>query len=469
MDKIKFGTDGWRGIIAKDFTLANVAKVAYAIARYLAGKHQSATAVIGYDCRFGGEMFMEAIAKILASKNIRVYISENAVSTPMVSLGVLKLKAHCGIMVTASHNSAEYNGIKLKGDHGGPMLDKDIKDIENLITSDFEFDLEMLNWNYLIEQGLIQHINLETIYIKNIYDNFDIEAIKKSGIRLAFDAMYGSAQHVFKKILPNIKLFHCEINPSFKGIPPEPSNKNLHELEDYIHHNKNIDCALAVDGDGDRIALFDENGFYLDSHHIILLIIYYLAEYKKLLGKVVIGFSVTSKVEYLCMHYGLQIIRTPIGFKEISRIMLQEDILAGGEESGGITTGTYIPERDGIWTGLTIWSWMVESGKKLSELVEEVYAITGKFYYERMDVEYNKNIRNKIIDKCKNNEFTEFDEYLVTRIETIDGYKFHLGDDQWVMIRASGTEPILRIYVEAMNSEKAGSILRAVLNTFNKS
>lgn len=468
MDKIKFGTDGWRGVIAKDFTLANVAKVAYAIARYLAGKHHSCAAVIGYDCRFGGEMFMEAIAKILASKNIRVYISENPVSTPMISLGVVKLKAQCGIMVTASHNPAEFNGIKLKGDHGGPMLDKDIRDIENLITTDYEFDLEMLNWNYLIEQGLIQYINLESIYIKNIYDNFDIEAIKKSGISLAFDAMYGSTQNIFKKILPQVKLFHCELNPSFKGIPPEPSHKNLHELEDYIHHNKDIDCALAVDGDGDRIALFDENGRYIDSHHVLLLLIYYLAEYKKLTGKVVVGFSVTSKIEYLCMHYGLQVVRTPIGFKEISRIMLQEEILAGGEESGGITTGTYIPERDGIWTGLTIWSWLAESGKKLSSLLEEVFAITGKFSYERVDVEFNKNIRNKIIEKCKNNEFTEFGEYLVTRIETLDGYKFHIGDDQWVMIRASGTEPILRIYIEAADKEISSSILRSVLNSLSK-
>jgi phosphomannomutase len=149
--------------------------------------------------------------------------------------------------------------------------------------------------------------------------------------------------------------------------------------------------------------------------------------------------------------------------------MLQEEILAGGEESGGITTGTNIPERDGIWIGLTIWSWLAESGKKLSTLLEEVYAITGRFSYERMDVEFNKNIRNKIIERCKNNEYTEFGEYLVTRIESIDGYKFHLGDDQWVMIRSSGTEPVLRIYVDAINSEQSGSILRAVLNTLSNS
>jgi phosphomannomutase len=468
MDKIKFGTDGWRGIIAKDFTLANVVKVAYAVARYLTGKYSAPIAIVGYDCRFGGEMFMEAIAKVLASKNIRVYISENIVSTPMVSLGVVKLKAHCGVMVTASHNSADYNGIKLKGEHGGPMLDKDVKDVENLISSDYEFDLEMLNWNYLVEQGLIQYINLESIYLKNIYDNFDVDTIRKSGIRFAFDAMYGSAQNVFKKILPDTKLFRCEINPSFMSIPPDPLHKNLHQMEEYIFQNHDIDFALAVDGDGDRIALFDEKGNFIDSHHIFLLLIYYLAEYKKLAGKVVVSFSVTSRVDYLCKHYGLEVIRTPIGFKEISRIMLQESILAGGEESGGMTTGTYLPERDGIWIGLTILNWLVESKKKLSELIEEVYAITGTFAYERMDVEFNKNIRNKILDRCKNKYYTEFGVYPVIKIETLDGYKYYLGDDQWVMIRASGTEPLLRIYAEAGDGEKVSSIIKSVMNTLYK-
>jgi phosphomannomutase len=465
MDKINFGTDGWRGIIAKDYTLANVAKVAYALARWITGKYPNPSAVIGYDCRFGGEMFTEAVAKILASKNIRVIISDNFVSTPMVSLGVVKLKSNCGIMITASHNPAEYNGIKLKGDHGGPMLEKDIKDIENLISSEYEFDLEMLNWNYLVEHGLIQYINLESIYLKNIRDHFDIDRLNKSGLRFAFDAMYGSAQNVFIKLMPKIKMFRCEVNPSFMGIPPEPSPKNLHQLEEYIWQNKDIDCAFAVDGDGDRLAFFDEKGNYLDSHHVILLLIYYLAEYKKLTGKVVVSFSTTSKIEILCSHFGLEVIRTPIGFKEISRIMIKDNILVGGEESGGMTIGTYLPERDGIWIGLTIWDWLIESGKKLTELVEEVYSLTGHFVYERMDVELNKNIRNKILEQCKNNYFTEFGEFHVSSTEDLDGYKYHLGIDQWVMIRASGTEPVLRIYAEAENKEKVTAIINAVVKT----
>ncbi len=464
MDKIKFGTDGWRGIIAKDFTLANVAKLAYGLARWLSGKYQHPSAVIGYDCRFGGEMFMEAIAKILASKNIRIYISENFVTTPMVSLGVLKLKTNCGVMVTASHNAPEYNGIKLKGDYGGPLLERDIKDIENLISSEYEFDLEMLNWNYLVEHGLIQYINLEAIYLKNVCDNFNIEKLINSGLRFAFDAMYGSAQNIFKKLMPNIKLYRCEENPSFMGIPPEPLAKNLHLLEEYIWQHHNLDAAFAVDGDGDRLAFFDENGIYLDSHHVLLLIIYFLAEIKKLTGKVVVSCTTTSKVEIISSHYGLEVIRTPIGFKEITSIMLNENILAGGEESGGITVGTYMPERDGVWIGLIIWSWLAETGKKLSELMAEVYAITGSFACERLDIELNKNARNKIIECCKNNVYTEFGEFLVTGVESIDGYKFHLGEGQWVMIRASGTEPLIRVYAEAENRDKVISIINSVVN-----
>lgn len=467
MDKIQFGTDGWRGIIASDFTLANVAKFAYGLARWLTGKFKNPSAVIGYDCRFGGEMFMEAIAKILASKNIRVYISESFVTTPMISLGVVKLKTNCGVAITASHNPAEYNGIKLKGSHGGPMFQKDIQDIANLISSDYEFDLEMLNWNYLVEQGLIQYLNLESVYLKNLTDHFDFQKLNDSKLRFGFDAMHGSAQRIFKKLMPGVKNFRCDVNPSFMGVPPEPLPKNLHQLEEYISKNKNLDCALAVDGDGDRIVLFDEQGNYLDSHHVLLLLIHYLAGYKSQAGKVVVGFSTTSKVEKLCKHYHLEVIRTPIGFKEISQFMLQEEIVAAGEESGGMTTGDYIPDRDGIWVGLMLWEWLVNSGKKLSKLMAEVYAITGNFAYERLDLELNKNLRNKLIEQCRTKSFSQFGEFKIHSIEDLDGYKYFLDENKWVMIRASGTEPVIRIYAEAENQEIVTSIINAAVNTIN--
>lgn len=462
MDKIKFGIDSWWGVIAKDFTLSNVAKVASAIAKWMTNKYQKSSIVLGYDCRFGGEMFMEAIAKILATKGIQVFIPESFVSTPMVSLGVVKLKAECGLIVTASHSPAIYNGIKLKGAHGGPILQKDLKDIEALITDDYEYDLELLNWNYLVEQGNIQYVNLESVYLKHLQDEFDFDVIINSGLKFAFDAMYGSTQNVFAKLMPEVKQFHCEQNPSFNNLSPEPLHKNLHELADYVWKQKNIDCALALDADGDRMALYDKEGNYIDSHRILLLIVHYLVKYKNQTGKVIAGFSCTARIEKLCAHYGLEVLRTPIGFNHIADIMLREDILAGGEETGGMTVGTYLPERDGIWMGILIWSWLVESKKTLKELIDEVYEITDRFEFERLDVKLNKNIRSKVLEKCKKGEFTEFGNNLVVKTETLDGYKFYFDNNEWVLIRASSLYPIIRIYAEAENKTRVRELIIAV-------
>ena len=468
MDKIKFGTDGWRAIIAKDFTIENVSKIAYATAQWLTKKYKAPTAVIGYDCRFGGEMFLEAVAKILASKNIKVYIPERFVSTPMVSFGVQKLKTNCGIIITASHNPADYNGYKLRGDYGGPMLEKDIKDIEYLINESYEIDLDLLNWNYLVEQGLIQYIDLEAVYIKQIRDLFEINRFTEEAKRFVFDAMYGSAQNVFRRLIPEVKLLHCEVNPTFKGIPPEPVQKNLHELAQFVCSDDETDCGLAVDGDGDRIAMYDEKGNFLDANHILLLLIHYLAGYKKQIGKVVVAYSSTAKVEVLCKKYGLEVERVKIGFKEITKIMISEDVLAGGEESGGIAVGSHIPERDGVWAGLMIWQWMIETGKKLSELVDEVYGLTGKFAFERMDIELNKNIRNKVLEKCSDGGFKAFGPYQVQWVESLDGFKFFFSDDRWLLIRPSGTEPVLRLYAETESEELTRHILISATDLINE-
>ncbi len=461
MDKIKFGSEGWQAIIAKDFTIKNIVKIAYAISLWLTRKYKEPAAVIGYDCRFAGEMFMEAIAKILSSRGIRVYIPEHFVSTPMVSLGVLKLKAQCGIIITAGDKSPEYNGFKLKGENGGPMLEKDIKDMENLISDDYDIDLELLNWNYLLEHGMINYIDLENIYIKEIRDNFDIEKIAGSNLKIAFDAMYGSGQNVIIKLFPGVKLFHCEQNPTFRGIPPEPLHKNLHELAEYLWKNKKTDCGLAVNGDACRIALYNKQGHYIDGHNILLLLIHYLAGYQNKKGKVVVNFSCTSKVEKLCKKYKLDVERVKVGFKDITNILLNEEILVEGGDSGGITVGSHIPVRDAIWVGLMIWQLMIESGKSLKQLMDEVYKITGKFVVERADLKINKNIRDKVLEKCKSGMFTSFGKYKVDKTENLDGYKFFFSENEWLLIRPSGTEPLLRTYAEAETEETAMDILSA--------
>jgi len=469
MDKIKFGTDGWRAIIAKDYTIENICKISLATAQWLTRKFKNPSVVIGYDCRFGGEMFMEAVAKILASRGIRVFVAEKFVTTPMVSLGVVKLKAQCGIIITASHNTYEYNGYKLRGEHGGPMFEKDLKDVENLISNEVEIDLELLNWNYLLEQGLINYIDLERIYIKEIRDNFNLDLINGSGLRLVVDAMYGSGQNLFQKLLPGIQVLHCEVNPSFKGIPPEPIRKNLHELIEMVWREKNIDCALALDGDGDRIALLDKSSGFYDANQLILLLIHYLAGYRNLTGKVVVSFSTTSMVEKICKYYNLEIVRTRIGFKDASRIMTEETVLIAGEESGGISIGNHIPERDAAWAGLMIWQWMAECGKPLTGLYNEVLGITGDYAYERASLDLNRNVRNKIIEKCSNETYTDFGRFHVVRFEVFDGFKFFFNAGEWLLIRSSGTEPVLRLYAEAGNQAIAQEIIFSGITTLMES
>jgi phosphomannomutase len=465
MDRIKFGTDGWRAVIAKDYTVDSVTKVAYATALWLTRKFKNPAAVIGYDCRFGGEMFMEAVAKILASKGIRVYISEQFVSTPMVSLAVRKLKTNCGIMISACNSPVNFNGYKLKGDHGGPMFEKDVKDIENLISDENEIDLELLNWNYMLEQGLIQYINLEAIYIKEVRDSFSPDKFKASGLRIAFDAMFGSGQNLIKKLFPEAVGMHCVVNPSFNGIPPDPVRKNLHELAEWVTHNKDIDFGMALDGDADCIALFNAEGNIIDANTILLLLIHYLAGYKQAEGKVVAGFSSTGKVQKICDHYGVPLILSKIGFKEISRIMTEETVMVAGEESGGIALGDHLPERDGFWAGLMVAWAVMDTGKSLKQLLHEIYSITGPFAFERIDLELNRNIRTRVIENCKNEVYKNFGAFKVIRTVSLDGCKYFFSENQWLLIRASGTEPLIRLYAEAEAPEITQAIIDAARNT----
>jgi len=465
MIKIKFGTDGWRAIIAKDFIVENVARVAFATGKWLSSKSESPSIVVGHDTRFAGKLFAETAAKVFASMGIKVYISEEFVSTPMVSLGVKLLKADMGIVITASHNSPEYNGFKLKGKHGGPLLEEDVRDIELMIPESNDIYLDLLKWHNFIEYGLVQYVDLETMYYDYACQHFDIDSIKQSKFKFAFEAMYGSGQNVFKRLFSEVPSLHCDDNPTFKGVAPEPLLRNLGEFSEFIKSQKNIDCGLAVDGDADRIALFDGEGNYIDSHHIMLLLIYYLAKIKGLDGKVVTGFSSTVKIDTLCDHLNLKVQRVKIGFKDICKVMLKENVLLGGEESGGIAIKTYLPERDGIWMGLTIWQFMVETGKTLNELINEVYSITGEFAFERSDLKIEENTKKKILEKCKKAEYSSFGKYKIQRIENIDGFKYYFSETEWGMIRVSGTEPVLRTYAEAATKEKAKDILDSIYQT----
>ncbi len=421
MHRIKFGTDGWRAVIAKDFTVENVARVSKAAALWILSKYSAPSVVIGYDTRFGGKMFAETAAKVFARNNVKVFFSEGIVTTPMISLGIIRLNAKLGVVITASHNSPEYNGYKLKGEYGGPLLDRDIKDVEDLIPAVDEINLDAIYLEEEIKTGLISYINLENLYIEAVNKSFDLESIRKHSSSFAFDAMYGSGQNVIKKLFPDIRKLHCEINPFFNGISPEPLHRNLGEFSEMIRRSKKITCGLAVDGDADRIAMYDEDGEYVDSHHIILLLIHYLAGYRKLKGKVVTGFSSTIKVEKLCKYYGLEVQRVKIGFKQICEVMLNEKVLVGGEESGGISITGHIPERDGIWMGLTIWQFIINTGKSLKELIKEVYKITGEFAFERSDLHINPQLKDEIVRHCENREYTYLDLIRFQKLKILTG------------------------------------------------
>ncbi len=465
---IKFGTDGWRAVIAKDFTVENVAKVTSAVSKWLLNKHSSPSVLIGYDCRFGGELFAETVAKVLAVNEIKVFISKSFVSTPMLSLGVLKTKANFGIVITASHNPPSDNGYKLKGHYGGPLLENEVKEIEAMIPEENEILIDSVNWNELVSSKKVVYVDLETLYINHVTEHFDIKKIQNSKFNFAFDAMYGSGQNVIKRLFSNVKNIHCELNPTFKGIAPEPLHKNLQEFSKLIERSNKIDCGLAVDGDADRIAMYDSKGNYIDSHHIILIIIHYLSAYKKLKGKVVTGFSSTVKIEKLASHYGLEVERVKIGFKDICKIMLTEDVLVGGEESGGIAINSHMPERDGIWMGLIIWQFMVETGKSLSKIIQEIYKITGEFAFERIDLKIDEHTKKVIIEKCKNGEFKSFGKFKVKKTDNLDGFKYYFSKNEWLMIRPSGTEPVLRIYSEAKTKDIVNEILQNCKNTIFK-
>ncbi len=459
--QIKFGTDGWRAIIAQEFTVENVARVTQATGEWLLKNYENPSVVLGHDCRFAGQLFMHTAAKVLLAQGIKVIMAEGFVSTPMISLGAKQYDCQIGVIITASHNPPSYNGFKLKAYYGGPLAPEYISEIEDIITDTCEVNFEKVELDNALSSGQLTIVDLETNYCKHLETNFDLDAIKNSGLNLVYDAMYGAGQNVLKRLLPGLTFLHCDHNPSFHGQAPEPIAKNLKELESFIKSNSGINCALATDGDADRIGLYNGKGEFVDSHHIILLLIHYLVKYKKMTGKVVVAFSVTPRVERLCKHYGLELEVTKIGFKEIASIMVKEDVLLGGEESGGIAVKGHIPERDGIWMGMIIWEFMAKSGKTLDELINEVYEVVGEFKFERNDLHINEDLKQKIVTGCKNDSYTSFGKYNVKTIQKIDGYKYFFDDDRWVMIRPSGTEPVLRTYAEAPTMDEVRAILKA--------
>lgn len=300
MAKIRFGTDGWRAIIADDFTTANVARVAEATALWQLEQSDSPSVVVGHDCRFGGKLFTDVTARVLCARGVKVYLTRGFVSTPMISLGARELGCGAGVIITASHNPPAYNGFKLKSGFGGPSVPADVQRVESLIPEHTEIPTRTVA--DFETSGMLQFVDLEDMYLKQVQSHFDLDLIREAGIGIAYDAMYGAGQRIFQRILPEATLLHCEENPSFRGQAPEPLEKNLRELARTVRDNPDLTCGIATDGDADRLGMFDENGRFVDSHHVMLLLIHYLRHYKKMDGKVIAAFSLTEKVKKLCRH-----------------------------------------------------------------------------------------------------------------------------------------------------------------------
>jgi phosphomannomutase len=415
--------------------------------------------VLGHDCRFAGELFAENTARVLNANGIKVKMAKGYVSTPMISLGAVKLGSALGVIITASHNPPAYNGFKLKAHYGGPSSPAVIDAVEQAIPDTLVGGLKTHAEN--CAAGMVEYVDLETMYVNEVESKFNIPLIKESKMEFAYDAMYGAGQNVMRRIFPDISLLHCDYNPGFDGQAPEPIDKNLAEFRELIAVSGDIDCGLVTDGDADRIGLYNKAGKFVDSHHIILLLVHYLHKYKGMDGKVITTFSATSKITELAKAYGLEIEITKIGFKYICEKMVTENVLVGGEESGGIAIKGFIPERDGIWIGLTLWEFMASTGKSLDELIQEVYDVVGSFAMGRIDLHITEEIKQKVLANCEAGLYKAFGSYQIEKIETIDGFKFHLGNGEWVMIRASGTEPVLRVYSESNTDENASKILEA--------
>jgi len=462
METIKFGTDGWRAIIAQEYTVDNVKRVAEGTGRWML-QHGMKQVAIGHDTRFAGELFAETSARVFGALGIKVVLAKGFVSTPMVSLATFKTGSNLGVVITASHNPPSYNGFKLKSGLGGPLAPAQIAEVEALIPEVCSLNLPELD--EMTAKGLLEYIPMEQMYLDHVKANFDLEAIYRSGITIAYDGMYGAGQNIMRTLLPHAKLLHCAYNPSFMGQAPEPIHRNLSELSTLIAQSPEIALGIANDGDADRIGMYDQDGNFIDSHHILLLLLLYMHKYKGEKGKVVVTFSVTDKMRKMAQKFGLECEVTKIGFKYIAEIMAREDVIVGGEESGGLAVKGHIPERDGIWIGLMILEFMAKTGKSLKALIQEVYDVVGPFASDRDDLHLKESQKQEIITACKSGAYKAFGAYRVESVEDLDGFKFNLGNEQWVMIRPSGTEPVLRVYAQADDHAAVRKILDATRST----
>jgi phosphomannomutase len=457
---IVFGTDGWRGLIARDFTFDNVQLVALATAHYAIKLDQKkASVVIGYDARFLSKEFAHEAACVMASKGVVVHVTETISSTPQVSFATKQKKASLGVVITASHNPAEYNGYKLKANTGGPAFPEQIKELEDELAAIEKKPpvIKFKTYEEYVKEKLIRPFGAKESYLRYLKRKIDVPLIQKANLKVLYDPMHGAGIYTIKELLPKADEIHADYNPSFGDIDhPEPMAEYLPTLMAKVKEG-NYDIGLATDGDADRLGAVDENGQFVDSHRVFMLLLKYLYENKKKRGAVAKTIALTSMVNDYCTKHGIKLYELPIGFKYVSKLMATERILIGGEESGGLGTIIHIPERDGIFNGMLLMEMMVTRKKKLSELVEELDKEFGPHRYRRRDVRVTEKIKQDIM-KAAARKPKQLGRYKVTGVDLTDGYKFFI-DKGWLLIRASGTEPLLRYYAEADSMTKVNELI----------
>jgi phosphomannomutase len=458
---IKFGTDGWRGILADDFTVANVRLAAGAIAHYLLRHEDAAQSLcIGYDTRFLSRRFAEVVAEVAAAAGIPVRLADRITPTPALSYAVKHLRAAGGVMITSSHNPYDWNGVKFKASYGGSGSPAIMARIESYLGQELP---------QAPSSAPITEADFLSPYIEAISAFVDLQRIADAKQKYAIDCMYGAGRGVLAGIFGSKGIDHVEIraelNPLFPGIQPEPIPPHIRALEITVLEHR-CQAGFATDGDADRIGAVDEQGSFVDANKIYPLLLEWLLKRKQWPGDVARAVNASGMIDRIAARYGRKVYEHGIGFKHVAQLMLEKNILIGGEESGSIGIGRHLPERDGLLNALLLANVMAEEGRTLGALVSDLQQEYGEHQYGRLDLHIPEQIKQAAILRAKSG-VKQFAGIPVSRVETLDGIKFYLDDpkalptESWLLLRASGTEPLLRIYAESGSREAVNALLEA--------
>jgi len=462
--KIKFGTDGWRGIIAEDFNFKNISIVSNAISEYL--KHHNATQIaIGYDTRFMSDIYTLYIGRLISAKGIKVILSRSAIPTPALSYYVMNNKLSGGIMITASHNPYIYNGIKFKEPCGASSFPETTKEIEKYLLSGETLPTQE------IARGEMDYRDLMPPYLEAVNKYLELSKKPFRKLKVIVDSMYGAGGKWIESVLTRygheVITINADPNPNFPGINPEPINEHLKKLKREVVKLK-ADIGIATDGDADRVGIVTDKGRFITPHYVLSLLLILFKEDRKWDGPVGKSISTTTLINKLTDYYGIKCFETPVGFKHIAYLMLTENLLIGGEESGGNGFRGHIPERDGILSGLLLVEMILHRGKSLSKLIQDMEKRFGRFVYNRIDIHLERDKINQLYNIFKKNPPDRILDKKVIEMKDYDGFKFILSDGSWLLFRASGTEPLLRLYSEAGNITRVKKLLKFAQNTLRK-